>query len=216
MQEKIEAIKKEITAYASFIDNMVENSVKGFYVSDEKILNAVINDLEPFSNDEEIKMDEVCVKFIAQQQPAGKNLRTIIMTLRMTNDLERMGDHAVNISESALFLIKNPVKMDYKDIKVMADETIKMLRNSLQAFMTEDAALAKKVCENDDVVDDLRERILREIVLLVGKEPESIEQGLHVVRIIGNLERIADLTTNICEDVIFIAEGTSIKHNKNI
>ena len=216
MQEKIDAIRKEITAYASYIDNMVENSIKGFFLRDKELLNNIIEKLEPVANDEEIRLDEVCVNFIARQQPAGKNLRQIIMTLKMTNDLERMGDHAVNIAQSSLLLVNSEAVNEFKDIKIMGDEAIKMLRDSLQSFMTEDSALAKSVCKHDDVVDELREKILRQIVIFVGKEPAFVEKGLHLVRIISNIERIADLATNICEDVIFIAEGTSIKHNKNL
>jgi phosphate transport system protein len=98
----------------------------------------------------------------------------------------------------------------------MAEEVSKMLEDSLKSFVNEDAALAKSVCERDDIIDDYREQIVRELITYMVSDPSTIERALHLIRISGNLERIADLTTNICEDVIFMVKGELMKHHKTI
>ena len=130
----------------------------------------------------------------------------------MNNDLERMGDEAVNISESALFLIDRPEVKPLIDIPRMAEEAKQMLRDSLKALVDEDTLLAKSVCERDDIVDGLRDQIFRELITLMASDSSVIERSIRLIRISQSLERIADLSTNICEDVIYMVEGKMIKH----
>jgi len=101
------------------------------------------------------------------------------------------------------------------DTPRIAEEAIAMLKDSIKAFVEEDARLAKRVCERDQVVDDLRNQILRELVTYMSSDPTTIERSIHLIRISQNLERIADLSTNICEDVIYMVEGRVIQHHKN-
>jgi len=183
---------------------------------DERLLKEVIEEDEMKCNDLEIEIDEMCIHIIAQFEPRAKHLRTIFLALKMNNDLERMGDHAVNISQSGLFLISKPQVKPLLDIPRMAEEVSKMLEDSLKSFVNEDAALAKSVCERDDIIDDYRDQIVRELITYMVSDPSTIERALHLIRISGNLERIADLTTNICEDVIFMVKGELMKHHKTI
>ena len=132
----------------------------------------------------------------------------------MNNDLERMGDEAVNIAESSLFLIERPPVKPLIDIPRMAQEAMGMLRDSLSSLIREDTALASSVCQRDDVVDSLRDQILRELITYMASDPSTIERSLHLLRISRSLERIADLSTNICEDVIYMVEGKVIKHHR--
>jgi len=148
-------------------------------------------------------------------QPEAGNLRTILMILKMNNDLERIGDLAVNISESALFLIERPPVKPLIDIPRMAEEAINMLKNAVDSFINKDTKLAKSVCQKDAVVDNLRNQILRELITYMSSDPSTIERSIHLIRISRSIERIADLSTNICEDVIFITEGKIIKHHKD-
>jgi phosphate transport system protein len=136
------------------------------------------------------------------------------MIMKMGNDLERMGDHAVNIAESALYLIDRPAVKPLIDIPRMSELTIGMLKDSISAFINEDASLAKSVCERDGLVDSLRDQVLRELVTFMLSDSKTIERSLHLTRISGNLERVADLSTNICEDVIFMVKGQVIKHHR--
>jgi phosphate transport system protein len=214
IEEKINELKKRLVDYTSLVMNMVENSIKGLVDRKESLLNDVIEKDEPKANDFEIELDETCITFIVMLQPKAIDLRTILMILKMNNDLERIADHAVNISQSSLYLIELPLVKTLIDIPRMADEVIKMLNNSINSFMDKDPILAKSVCERDSIVDGLRDQILRELITYMISDPSTIERSLHLLNLTKNLERIADLSTNICEEVIYLVEGRIIKHHK--
>jgi len=214
LNTEIELLKKELIEYATFIETMIDSSIKGLIERDAEPLNKVITEDEPKANSKEIDLDEVCTTLIAQFEPKAKELRTILMALKMNNDLERMGDHAVNISESALYLIERPGVKPLIDIPRMAKESTQMLKNSIESFINEDAKLARSVCEKDSIVDGLREQIYRELLTFMASNPGIIQSALQLTKISDNFERIADLATNICEDVIFMVEGKVIKHHK--
>jgi phosphate transport system protein len=216
VERKIEEVKEKLIEFSEIVKGMLKKSIKGLVEKDERLLKEVIEEDEMKCNDFEIEIDEMCIHIIAQFEPRAKHLRTIFLALKMNNDLERMGDHAVNISQSGLFLISKPQVKPLLDIPRMAEEVSKMLEDSLKSFVNEDAALAKSVCERDDIIDDYREQIVRELITYMVSDPSTIERALHLIRISGNLERIADLTTNICEDVIFMVKGELMKHHKTI
>jgi phosphate transport system protein len=213
LEEKLSALKKDLIEYASLAEDMLKKSVKGLLEKDKAVLEEVIKIDEPKANEWEIRIDEDCTVLIAQFQPAAKDLRAALMILKMNNDLERLGDHAVNIAQSAQYLIERPLVKPYIDIPNMSKLTQEMLKDSITAFVNGDASLAKDVCERDNQVDDLKDQILRELITFMVSDSSTIERALHLMRISGNLERIADLSTNICEDVIFMVEGRVIKHN---
>jgi phosphate transport system protein len=216
IERKIEEVKEKLIEFSEIVKGMLKKSIKGLVERDERLLKEVIEEDEMKCNDLEIEIDEMCIHIIAQFEPRAKHLRTIFLALKMNNDLERMGDHAVNISQSGLFLISKPQVKPLLDIPRMAEEVSKMLEDSLKSFVNEDAALAKSVCERDDIIDDYRDQIVRELITYMVSDPSTIERALHLIRIAGNLERIADLTTNICEDVIFMVKGELMKHHKTI
>ncbi len=207
-------LKKEIINYALHVEKMIEKSLKGLLEKKDSFLKEVIEKDENFANETEIKIDEMGISAIAKYEPKAKNLRSVLMILKINNDLERMADHAVNIAESALFLIERPQVKPYIDLPRMAEETVKMLKDSIDSFIDENPELAKSVCERDDIVDSLRDQIVRELITYMISDPSTIERALHLIKIAQNLERIADLATNICEDVIFIVKGKIIKHHK--
>ena len=126
-----------------------------------------------------------------------------------------MADQAVNIVESALFLIERPQLKPLIDIPHMAEICKKMVKDAIDSFINEDVKLAASVCKQDDIVDEIQEQIYRELITYIIDNPKTIERALQLNRISNNLERIADLSTNICEDVIFIVEGRMIKHRKD-
>ena len=212
LKEHLDKLKKQLMESAFLVDGMIEKSINGLIKRDKKVLSEIIEQDEPKENRAEIGIDEACIHLIACYQPQAKNLRTILMVLKMNNDLERMGDEAVNISESALFLIDRPEVKPLIDIPRMAEEAKKMLRDSLKALVDEDTQLAKGVCERDDIVDGLRDQIFRELITLMASDSSVIERSIRLIRISQSLERIADLSTNICEDVIYMVEGKTIKH----
>ena len=215
LEEKLIELKKELIDNAMLVETMVSKSVSGLLKRDKAALLEVMEKDEPKANAYEIEMDELCTNLIAQYQPKGKSLRAALMILKMSNDLERMGDHAVNIVESALYLIERPQVKPLDDIPKMGELTTKMLKDGINSFINEDALLARSVCIMDDGVDDLKDKIFRELTALMSSDPATIDRALHLLRISGNLERIADLSTNICEDVMYLVEGRVIKHHSS-
>ncbi|MCD6155489.1 MAG: phosphate signaling complex protein PhoU [Candidatus Atribacteria bacterium] len=215
LEKKLTELKKKLVWEASLAEDMVKKSVQGLVERNKEVLEKVINEYEPKMNELEIEMDEFCINLIALHQPEAGNLRTILMVLKMNNDLERIGDLAVNISESALFLIERPPVKPLIDIPRMAEETINMLKDAVDSFINEDVNMAKSVCERDEIVDNLRDQIFRELITYMSSDPSTIERSIHLIRISRSLERIADLATNISEDVIFMVKGKVIKHRKD-
>jgi phosphate transport system protein len=214
LEEKLAATRKKLIEYASLVETMVQKSVQGLISRDGAMLNEIIRRYEPQANDYEIEMDEACTNLIAQFQPAGKSLRMVLMILKISNDLERMGDHAVNIVQSAQYLIERPQVKPMIDIPKMAEVTIKMLHQGITSFINEDPSGATHVCEQDNIVDELKDKILTELTDYMRRDSSTIERALNLLRISANLERIADLSTNICEDVMFLVAGQVIKHHK--
>ena len=212
--EKIHELSKKVIKQAGMVEKMIEDSIDSLINRDREKAIKVIEIYEPRVNDTEIEIDEMVTNLIALYQPEAKHLRTILMILKMNNDLERIGDLAVNIAESSLFLMEKPPVKPLIDLPRMAEEVMLMLRNSILAFINEDTELAIEVCKHDDMVDALRDQIYRELITYMMSDPSTIERALHLMRISRNLERIADLATNICEDAIYTAEGKVIKHHR--
>jgi phosphate transport system protein len=215
LEEKMIALRKELIESATHVEGMIDKCITGLMRKDSTLLTEVIEKDEPKANDSEISIEELCTTMIAQYEPRAKDLRTILMVMKMNNDLERVGDHAVNIAECSLFLIERPSLKPLLDIPRMAEESVGMLKDSIEAFIKEDALLAAMVCERDNIVDNLGQQILRELITFMGADPTTIERSMRLLNISRNLERIGDLSTNISEDVIFMVEGRVIKHHRD-
>jgi phosphate transport system protein len=213
LEERLIELRKTLIEFATLVEHMIESSIKGLVKRDQELLDSVKQSEEPKANELDIKLDELCASLIAQYQPMAKDLRIILMIFKMNEALERMADHAVNISESALCLIEAPAVKPLIDIPEMAAVAIQMLQDSITAFINEDAALATSVCIRDSIIDNLKHKTYNELVAVMSAEPSKIKRCLDLMRISRNLERIADLSTNICEDIIFIVDGKVIKHH---
>jgi phosphate transport system protein len=211
--DKLPSLRRQIIEYANHVEDMIDKSIKGLLEHDSDLLRKLIEIDESKANETEIILDELCAATIAQYEPRARELRTVLMALKMNNDLERVADHAVNISQSALFLINRPAVKPFIDIPRMAEIAVKMLKDSIASFINEDAALARDVCERDSIVDSLDAQILMELITFMMSDAKTIERSIHLLNIARNLERIADLSTNICEDVIYMVEGKVIKHH---
>jgi phosphate transport system protein len=213
LPERMINIKKKLIEYAVLVENMIDKALEGLLEREKEALVDVIEKDEPRSNKFELEIDELCFTTIAQFQPKARDLRTILMVIRINNDLERIADHAVNIAESSEFLIERPVLKPLIDIPRMANIAVKMLKDSISAFINEDVELAHDVCMRDNGVDDLRNQILRELITFMSSSPATIERAFQLIRISSNIERIADLSTNISEDIIYMVQGKVIKHH---
>jgi phosphate transport system protein len=164
-------------------------------------------------NEMEIDIDNQCIRILALYHPEAEDLRTVSMIMKINNDLERIGDHAVNIAEKTIYLADKPPVKPLIDIPRMADKAIQMLQESLDAFVNKDAELAVEVCKRDDEVDSLEPQIVRELVTYMIGDPQTIDRSLNLILIAREIERVADLATNIAEDTYYIVSGKSLKHH---
>jgi phosphate transport system protein len=160
----------------------------------------------------EVEIEEHCINLLALQQPLARDLRTLTSALKIATDLERVGDHAVNIAQSAIRLAKTRPIAPEPELVEMARLTRAMLSDALEAFVRGDAQAARAVCQRDDKVDALHRSTFRILLTHMMEDPHTIGAGIELLLVSRNLERVADLATNIGEDVVFLVEGKSIKH----
>ncbi len=215
LEEKIAELKEKLLAMAADVESMVSNSIQALVKREIKLAERVINETEDRVNNWEIVIEDAAINLIALYQPEASNLRTIVMIIKINNDLERIGDHAENIAEAALFLIPRPPVKPLIDLPRMAENAIQMLRDSLDAFTNGNAELARDVCRRDSVVDSLKDQISRELITYMTSDATTIDRAIKLNLISLNIERIADLATNISEDVIYAVRGEVIKHGKS-
>lgn len=161
----------------------------------------------------ELEVERRCLDFLGLQQPVARDLRFLVASIRVSNFLERIGDHAVNIAQSAVKVAGMPPGKPPDDLPTMGERTIAMLRDSVSAWLEHDARLARQVCENDAEIDTLKAQIFARFSSLMVHDPEIVPRALEVVLASRNLERVADLATNIAEETIFVAEARVIKHH---
>lgn len=211
LTSKIAELKKSIIEEADLVIKMMDICIQGLLERDKTKLDKIL-DLEEQVNSKEIELDEACTALIALHQPEAKNLRTILMILKMNNDLERMGDLVTNMSKCASYLVRKPSITKLVALPKMTEAASKMVKDSIQAFIDENAEEAKCVCEADDEVDDLKEHIYRTLITYMIEDPTTIKRAICINNIASYLERIADLSTNIAEETIFVAKGKIVKH----
>jgi len=212
LKTKMIELKEKIIYESSLVEKMLNLTIEGLLESNiEKLENAL--EYENMINKLEMEIEEMCISMIALYQPEAKDLRTIISILKINNDFERMGDLGTNIIYASKFIAERPALKPLITIPNMAKETIGMLRKSLDAYVKEDVKQAKEICVFDDVIDEYRNQIVRELITYMLSDPKNIERSIELMNIAQNLERIADLCTNIAENTIFIKDGRVIKHH---
>jgi len=210
--EELQKVKKDLLEMASLVEESITKSLEALKKQDIKMASE-IQEIDYQIDKFEIAIEEQCIELIARHQPVGADLRFLIGVIKMNNDLERMGDHAVNIASYIAYLIEQPRIKSVSNIWSMAREVKEMLNDSVKSFMDNDATRAQKVCERDSVVDEMRDETIRILLTYMLEQPETIGSAIPLLLVAKNLERIADLSTNICEDVIYIAQARVIKHH---
>jgi len=210
--EELKYLNEKLLEMARLAEEAISLAVKALVDRDAKLAEQVIQADEAI-NSLEIEIDELCLKLLALQQPLAIDLRFIASALKINNDLERIGDQAVNIAERTLDLLKQPLLKPLIDIPRMATLAQKMVKDSLDAFVNRDTNLARDVCERDDRVDDLNDQIFRELLTYMMQDPKTIPRAVDLILVGRHLERIADLATNISEDVVYLVNGQTIKHH---
>ncbi len=211
LQREIEKLKKHILALGTIVEERVHLAVSALDNRDEKLAREVIDkDIE--IDHMEVELEEECLKLLALYQPVAIDLRFIIAVLKINNDLERIGDLAVNIGERAAFLATRPKIHIPLKFSAMSKKVKSMLRKSLDSLVKMDSALASQVCKADDEVDAINREMYKQVQEGITRHPERIECLIHLLSVSRHLERIADMATNISEDVIYMIEGKIIRH----
>jgi phosphate transport system protein len=199
-------IQEEMLLLATMVDNAIERSVRSLTERDFNLARQVITD-DLRINRKRYEIEDRCLELIATQQPLASDLRTIVSVLYIIVDLERMADHAEGIAKITVMLADEPPLMPYVDIPRMAEIARRMLIASLETLKDRDAARARSICNDDDEVDALYDKVYGELVMFMVNDPKTIERATHLTWVAHNLERIADRVTNICERVVYLVEG---------
>lgn len=209
---ELEKLTGSLVAMAGHAERLVQTAVEALLLRDLKKAQDVIEGDEAI-DDLELQIDDIAVSLLALQQPMAKDLRLITMAMKISNDLERVGDHAVNIAEAVNYLVEAPPFPVLPEIEEMTRVANEMLAQSLDAFIRGDNDLARAVLKMDDRVDELHDNNFRILLTHMMEDPRKITAGMDLLLVSGNLERIADLATNVSEDVVYLVEGRSIKHH---
>jgi phosphate transport system protein len=211
MTREIDTLKRMILSLSAVVEESVQKAVWSIEKLDAKLAQEVVDtDLE--IDRIEVEVEEACLKTLALYQPVAVDLRFIIAVLKINNDLERIGDLAVNIASRTLFLCEAPRRVTPFDFSDICHKTLDMLRISLDSLMTMDSARASKVLTLDDEVDEINRKVFARTFEMIRKNPEDTEVLISYMSASRLLERIADHATNIAEDVIYTIEGWIVRH----
>ena len=210
--EKLESLRRQLIGMGAEVENQIRLAIEALVEADATKARKVI-DRDKVIDQMEIKNDEDAIDLLATQQPVAGDLRLLVSSLRINADLERIGDHAVNIAESAERLSRFRPFKPWIDIPHMAEIARGMLKESLDAFVRKDSALALDVCKRDDILDEKNKSMIRELLTYMAENPALISASIEIMSVSKNLERVGDLATNIGEEAIYIAEGEVIKHH---
>jgi len=211
LQKEIERLKKKLLALSATVEAAVRDATLSVEKRDAGLAQSIIeNDINIDSM--EVEVEEDCLKILALHQPVAIDLRFIVTVLKINSDLERIGDLAVNIAERSVFLANRPRVGMSIELVQMARQAQSMLKKSLDALINHDADLAHKVCASDDIVDGMNRRMYLTVQEAILRNPEQISSLIHLLSASRHLERIADHTTNIAEDVIYMIEGRIVRH----
>ena len=210
--EELKKLKQKLFQMGLLVEGAIEKSVEALLERSEERVKAVFEE-EKQINQLEIEIDETGHSLLALAQPMAGDLRLITMVLKINTDLERMGDHAVNIAEKSQFLFGQPPLALAFPIEAMADATQKMVRDALDCFMNENVDLARRVLQSDDKIDDYNDKLFLDMAALMEKDPSAVRRALCILMIGRNLERVADLANNIAEDTIYLKQGKEVRHH---
>jgi phosphate transport system protein len=211
---ELKELKEKLLYEGGLVEKAINNAIRALLERNSDLAEKVIED-DPVINALEVEIDEFCLKLLALRQPAARDLRFITTAIKINYDLERIGDMAVNICERVQELNQEPQLKPYIDLPMMADTVQLMLKESLDAFVKEDVAMARKVTKDDQKVDQLLDQIFRELLTYMMQDMRTISRATRVLFISKYLERMADHAVNIAELVIFLVEGKIIRHSRD-
>jgi phosphate transport system protein len=209
--EELDHLKQTLLAMGALVEDQIRRAMRALTDRDDVLAkNVIARDREV--NTYDVEVDEKCVELLALHQPTAIDLRFITTAMKIVTDLERIGDQAVNIAQRALELNLEPQLKPYIDLPRMADQAQRMVKDSLDAFVARDTALARRVCADDAPVDALNHQIFRELLTFMMEDPKTIPRALRLILIARFLERVADHATNIAEMVIYLVDSKMVRH----
>jgi phosphate transport system protein len=214
-QDELNELKASLVGMAGLAEEQVRKAVQALLERSVDKAQEVV-DGDNRLDELEVQVDAAAINLLALQQPMARDLRFITMAMKISSDLERVGDHAVNIADAVKYMVEAPPFPVLPEIEEMVRLSTDMLAESLTAFVRGDAAAAREILKRDDRVDELHDNNFRILLTHMMEDPRRITAGMDLLLISGNLERIADLATNICEEVIFLVEGRSVKHGQKV
>lgn len=205
-EKELRALQDELLMLGSMVEKAITKSVDALKRRDVETSKQVISEDDAI-DELRFKLEDKCVEIIATQQPIAKDLRVVFSILHMAVELERMGDYAEGIAKIGIMIGQEPPLKPLIDIPIMADKAVSLLRRSLNAFLNRDVEEAKKVCKDDDDVDNLYDQVYRELLLFMIQDPKTIQRATYLLWVAHDLERTADRATNIAERVIYMVTG---------
>ncbi|MBV2167696.1 MAG: phosphate signaling complex protein PhoU [Bdellovibrio sp.] len=209
---QIEDLKKMILLMGGHVEKSLAQATLALLSRDQSLFEEV-HAIEKLINEDHIKVDNACMNILAKQGPVAKDLRLILSVIKINNDLERMGDQAVNISYSGKdYLGRKPIQSQLNDIQKMSEIAGRMVKGSLDCFVRGDVEQAKKILLMDDEIDGLKNKVFKDSVAHMKAHSDDVDAGLDLILIARNLERLGDHATNIAEDVIFAFTGKDVRH----
>jgi phosphate transport system protein len=211
--EELQHLNKQLLRMGLLVEEAIRDAIHAIVERDNAVARRAIEN-DTLVDRLDVDIDEECIRLIALRQPKAGDLRLITMAMKITTDLERMGDLAVNIAERAVELNEEPVLKPYIDIPKMSEIVQGMTREALDSFVQKDKKLATAVIMRDDAVDKLKHDILRELEFFMTQDPSTVSRAMKVSYVATYLERIADHATNIAEMVIYLLEGKIIRHRE--
>jgi phosphate transport system protein len=213
LQREIEKLKKDLLSLCALVEDQVHKAVRSLLERDARLAESVEKGDDNVDR-REVEVEEECLKILALYQPVAIDLRMIIAVMKINNDLERIGDLAVNISHKAKAFNADPAAEIPVDLEVMWQKAQGMLRDSVSSLIEMNVALAVDVCKRDEEVDRMKHDNRNAVEDLIGEQPSLVRPLLRIMAVSRNLERIADCATNIAEDVIYIVEGKIVRHHE--
>jgi len=204
--KKLREIQDDILAIGSMVSKAILRSIEALKNRNLDLAHQIVADDKKI-NQKRFEIEEKCIELIAMQQPMASDLRIILAVLNIISEIERIGDYAEGIAKIAVMIGNEPPLKPLIDIPRMAEQTVDMLRRSLDAFVNRDAEAARKISTEDDAIDHLYDQVFRELLTFMAEDPKTITRATRLIWVAHNLERAADRVTNICERVVFVVTG---------
>ena len=211
LHQELDKLRLKLMGMFALVEDVLSKSIRSLLERNMELGQETIDSDEKI-NRLEVEIDEICLKLMAREQPVAKDLRFVLGVTRMSMDLERIGDQAVNIAERAIMLCNRPPIPFQEPLEELADKAMEMFMNSANILLNRDIEAAVQLCAMDSEVDELYVKLIKRLIDYLATEKQMVERPVHTIMVSKCFERVADLATNIAETVVFIEKGVDIRH----